>query len=76
MSCASVDKESCALLGPTGLLVQAIMAVIVVGSLVVKRSRENPRRPWPVWLADVGKQIIGQGFLHVSHVFLQPRVSN
>lgn len=63
-----VDEASCALLGPTGLLVQAIMAVIVLGSLVVKRSRENPRRPWPVWLADVGKQIIGQGFLHFTNV--------
>ncbi|KAK9897216.1 hypothetical protein P389DRAFT_188875 [Cystobasidium minutum MCA 4210] len=71
-----VDKDSCALLGPTGLLVQAIMAVIVVGSLVVKRSREDPRRPWPVWLADVGKQIIGQGFLHFTNVMFSTLFSH
>lgn len=45
------------------------MAVLVLGSLMIKRSRENPRRPWPVWLADVGKQVIGQAFLHVSALY-------
>lgn len=61
-----VDKQACALLGPTALVVQGLMAIIVLSSLLIKRYRENPRREWSVWLGDVSKQIIGQGFLHVS----------
>lgn len=60
-----VDRSTCALLGSTALIVQAMMAVLVLASLIIKRFRELPRRPWPVWMGDVSKQIIGQGFLHV-----------
>lgn len=38
-----VDAESCQLLGPFALLIQALMGVIVLGSLLVKRQRERPR---------------------------------
>jgi len=65
-----VDKQACALLGPTALVVQALMAVLVLTSLLIKRFRENPRRQWSVWLGDVSKQIIGQGFLHSSNVLI------
>ena len=61
-----VDRSTCALLGGTALAVQGMMAGLVLVSLIIKRFREQPRRPWPVWMGDVSKQIIGQGFLHVS----------
>merc|ERR1711939_1058267 len=35
-----VDKQACALLGPTALVVQALMAVLVLTSLLIKRFRE------------------------------------
>ena len=43
-----VDKQ-CHLLGPTALVVQALMGVIVLGSLLYKRHRERPRRAWNIW---------------------------
>ena len=62
---APVDRESCSLFGSTALTVQGLMALLVLTSLVIKRYREHPQRPWRVWMGDVSKQIIGQGFLHV-----------
>jgi hypothetical protein len=44
-----IDDAGCRLLGPFALFVQALMGVVVVGSLVYKRTREKPRRPWRVW---------------------------
>lgn len=41
------------LLGPVALLVQAIMGVLVIGSLLIKRGREKPRRRWRVWIGFV-----------------------
>lgn len=40
------------LLGPVALGVQAIMGALVIGSLLLKRSREKPRRKWRVWLGS------------------------
>lgn len=39
-----VDPDSCELLGPFALIIQGIMGLIVLGSLLVKRQRERPRR--------------------------------
>ena len=71
-----IDRGSCSLLGTVALVVQALMAVIVLSSLVIKRYRENPPRRWPVWLADVSKQVIGQGFLHSSNVLISTLFSH
>lgn len=36
---------------------QGLMGLIVMGSLVLKRAQEEPKRKWKVWLGDVGKQV-------------------
>jgi len=59
-----VDKHSCRLLGPTALVVQALLGLLVILSLVYKRHRESPKRPWKIWLFDVAKQLAGQMFVH------------
>lgn len=59
-----VDKRQCQLLGPLALLVQAVMALVVIVSLMLKRARERPKRPWKIWCADVSKQLAGQAMLH------------
>lgn len=33
------------------------MGLIVIGSLVLKRAQEKPKRKWRVWTGDVGKQV-------------------
>lgn len=47
-----VDNEHCKLLGPVALLVQGVMGIIVVLSLVYKRHREKPMRPWRIWCVE------------------------
>lgn len=42
-------NRNCRLLGPFSLFIQAIMGFVVVGSLVLKRQREKPKRPWKIW---------------------------
>jgi hypothetical protein len=65
----SADRN-CRLLGPFALFVQAIMGVFVLGSLVLKRQREKPKRPWKIWTLDISKQMLGQLFVHILNVFL------
>ncbi|KAH8118640.1 vacuolar membrane protein-domain-containing protein [Phellopilus nigrolimitatus] len=65
-----VDERKCRLLGPTALVVQALMGVFVILSLVFKRNREKPKRPWKIWMFDVSKQIAGQMFVHGVNVLI------
>jgi hypothetical protein len=44
-----LDDSRCRLLGPTALIVQALMGVMILLSLVYKRQREKPRRKWKIW---------------------------
>ncbi|CAN6663422.1 hypothetical protein TRVA0_035S00364 [Trichomonascus vanleenenianus] len=62
------DEQRCQLLGPFALLVQSLMGVIAILSLVVKRNREYPQRPWKIWLFDVMKQVFGAAGLHFLNV--------
>jgi hypothetical protein len=71
-----VDRHSCRLLGPTALVVQALMGVLVILSLVYKRHREKPTRPWRIWLFDVSKQIVGQMFVHGINVLISDLVAS
>ncbi|TFK25940.1 hypothetical protein FA15DRAFT_667932 [Coprinopsis marcescibilis] len=66
---------SCELLGPTALIVQGLMGILVIGSLVFKRYREKPRRPWRIWLFDVSKQVVGQMFVHGVNVLISGVIS-
>ncbi|GAA6033285.1 hypothetical protein JCM8097_006669 [Rhodosporidiobolus ruineniae] len=71
-----VDLERCQLLGPFALVIQAVMGLVVLGGLVLKRMRERPRRKWKIWLADVSKQIVGQAFVHASNVAISDLIAN
>ncbi|GAA6024757.1 hypothetical protein JCM11491_004804 [Sporobolomyces phaffii] len=70
-----VDLDTCKLLGPVALAVQAVMGAIVLGGLVIKRMREKPRRKWKIWLADVGKQVVGQFAVHLSNVAISDLIA-
>ncbi|KZT43000.1 hypothetical protein SISSUDRAFT_1030178 [Sistotremastrum suecicum HHB10207 ss-3] len=65
-----VDRKSCSLLGPTALIVQALMGIFVISSLLVKRHREKPKRPWKIWTFDFSKQVVGQAFIHGLNVLI------
>ncbi|GAA5994303.1 hypothetical protein JCM5350_003610 [Sporobolomyces pararoseus] len=71
-----LDLDRCQLLGPVALIVQGVMGLIIVGGLVIKRMRERPRRKWKIWLADVGKQVVGQFAVHLSNVAISDLIAS
>lgn len=42
----------------------ALMGVLVITSLLVKRHLENPKRPFKTFALDSSKQFIGQALIH------------
>ncbi|ODV79706.1 uncharacterized protein CANTADRAFT_89343 [Suhomyces tanzawaensis NRRL Y-17324] len=65
------DDGKCELIGTFSLLTQAVLGLLCLSSLLVKRYYEFPiRRTWSVWLFDVLKQLIGALGVHVFNVFL------
>lgn len=65
------DDGKCELIGTFSLITQALLGVLCLSSLIVKRFYEYPlRRTWPVWFFDVMKQLIGALGVHVFNVFL------
>ncbi|QIW99798.1 hypothetical protein AMS68_005316 [Peltaster fructicola] len=68
MAEAEKPKKRCQLLGPFALLVQGALGGFAILTLVFKRYREKPQRPWKIWFFDVSKQIFGSMLTHVLNV--------
>ncbi|KAI3403730.2 hypothetical protein KGF56_003455 [Candida oxycetoniae] len=67
----SDDDGKCELIGTFSLFTQAVLGLLCISSLIVKRFYEYPiRRTWPVWTFDVSKQLIGALGVHVFNVIL------
>jgi hypothetical protein len=62
------DQQECQLLGPFSLIVQCSMGGLALVSLVWKRNREHPPRPWWIWFFDVMKQVVGAAALHMMNL--------
>lgn len=71
-----VDNANCALLGGFAIAVQLLMGIMVMGTLIWKRQREKPRRPWKIWVLDISKQMLGQLFVHSLNVLLSSIIAN
>lgn len=71
-----VDRKSCALLGSLAVGIQAFLGLAVLGSLLAKRAREHPRRPWNIWTMDISKQVVGQAFIHGSNLLISDVTSH
>lgn len=64
-------NETCELVGTFSLLTQALLGLLCLLSLIVKRFYEHPiRRTWKVWIYDVSKQVIGALGVHVFNLLL------
>ncbi|WVQ85312.1 hypothetical protein IAT38_007477 [Cryptococcus sp. DSM 104549] len=70
------DPERCKLLGTTGLVVQALMGVLVILSLVLKKRLEKRKRSWRIWVMDVGKQLVGQALVHALNLLISDLVAS
>ncbi|KAK4556058.1 hypothetical protein LTR86_006754 [Recurvomyces mirabilis] len=62
------EQAECHLLGPFALLVQAALGGMAILSLVWKRYRETPKRPWKIWFFDVSKQVTGSMLTHTLNL--------
>ena len=62
------ESGECRLLGAFALLVQGALGATALLTLVWKRFRETPKRPWKVWFFDVSKQVLGSILLHVLNL--------
>ncbi|KAL9932622.1 hypothetical protein V8E36_008321 [Tilletia maclaganii] len=51
------------------------MGALVLGSLMLKRQRERPKRPWKIWSLDISKQMLGQLFVHTLNIILSDAVA-
>lgn len=61
-------EAECHLLGPYALIVQAALGGVALLTLVWKRYRETPKRPWKIFFFDVSKQVVGSMLTHVLNV--------
>jgi hypothetical protein len=64
------QKGQCHLLGPFALIVQGSLGIVAILSLVVKRWRETPKRPWLIWFFDVSKQVVGSVLVHILNLLM------
>lgn len=63
------EKQArCHLLGPFALLVQGALGLLAVLTLLYKRWREVPKRPWKIFFFDVSKQLFGSILVHVINL--------
>lgn len=69
-------EPKCELLGPFALVIQILMGLMAILSLVYKRQKEHPQRPWWVWFFDVAKQVIGSAGLHMINLLLSILISS
>lgn len=66
----TTQEGECHLLGPFALLVQGALGIMALLSLVYKRWRETPKRPWKIWFFDVSKQVVGSVLVHVLNLVM------
>ncbi|KAI5960648.1 uncharacterized protein KGF55_004541 [Candida pseudojiufengensis] len=65
------ENNGCELIGTFSLLTQALLGLLCLSSLILKRFYEYPiRRTWPVWIFDVSKQLIGALGVHIFNIML------
>ena len=50
--------------GMLGIIIQLALGILSFSVLVIKRFREQPRRPWKIWCFDTSKQLISQVLAH------------
>lgn len=59
------EEQTCSLLeGSWALIAQILLGMIAFSTLIVKRAKEDPKRPLNIWLMDVSKQIISLFMAH------------
>lgn len=61
--------------GLLGIIIQVGLGVLSFSVLIIKRLRENPQRPWKIWLFDTSKQLISQLMAHFINLTISIALS-
>ncbi|KAI7866840.1 vacuolar membrane protein-domain-containing protein [Spinellus fusiger] len=64
------DDEGCKLLDGFAVFVQLTLAFSALLTLFIKRHREKPQRPVPIWALDVSKQFVGATVIHFLNLLV------
>eukprot|EP01016_Furgasonia_blochmanni_P015860 TRINITY_DN1887_c0_g1_i7.p2 TRINITY_DN1887_c0_g1~~TRINITY_DN1887_c0_g1_i7.p2 ORF type:complete len:257 (-),score=20.39 TRINITY_DN1887_c0_g1_i7:908-1678(-) len=64
------QEEGCELLGTFGLFIQFLLGCACFLSLIIKRSREHPKRIWKIWILDNSKQVSSALTAHCMNIAL------
>lgn len=56
------------MVGLLGILIQIGLGVLSFSVLLIKRYRENPPRPWKIWIFDTSKQLVSQMLAHFMNL--------
>lgn len=57
-------------------MVQALLALLALASLYIKRLQEVPRRTFLTWFLDVSKQAFGACYAHVLNMIISAVIAN
>lgn len=63
-------EKECELFGPFGIFMQVLLGILSFSSLFAKRSFENPKRSYRIFLLDISKQGLSAGWCHTMNLFL------
>lgn len=61
--------------GLLGILIQLGLGILSFSVLIIKRFRENPQRPWKIWIFDTSKQLISQIIAHFINLTISIALS-
>eukprot|EP00298_Acanthocystis_sp_HF-20_P004100 c14437_g1_i1.p1 GENE.c14437_g1_i1~~c14437_g1_i1.p1 ORF type:complete len:239 (-),score=78.90 c14437_g1_i1:81-797(-) len=62
--------SECQLLGGFSWVIQGLLLICCLGSLLIKRNYESPKRKMRVWLMDTSKQALAAGSEHWINLLL------
>jgi hypothetical protein len=63
------------MVGLLGIMIQLGLAALSFSALIIKRYRENPKRPWKIWMFDTSKQIFSQILAHFINLTISLALS-
>lgn len=67
---SNADDEACELNGSLGIGIQITLSLLGVCALIIKRSREENKRPFLIWFFDVSKQGMAAIVNHFTNIWL------
>ncbi|CAI2377579.1 unnamed protein product [Moneuplotes crassus] len=70
-----VTVKQCEILGPLGMVIQALLGIMSMSALLVKRYMEKPQRSWNIWFLDTSKQVFSAGMVHCLNMALSNLLS-